>query len=161
MKIKDLQRVLLADVQVISERSVTSRRIIHFDGDLNSENVDPDVLDMEVDMIQAVGTGKIRILARTQAETEVLNYQSKEVDEIVRTTLHAAKLKVLPKQEIDKLLDEGNRLKCDNINMKIYIVDADNNKLGAVRFDTYLSMIPNLTKVSKSYWSHVDMYIKK
>lgn len=69
------------------------------------------------------------------------------------------KLKVLNKKEIEQLLDEGNILRYATIQGKVYIQDKEWNKLGAVRFETYLQIVKGLKSI-KGTWAD-NMYIKK
>lgn len=69
------------------------------------------------------------------------------------------RLITLNKRRIDQLLDEGNLLRYDSIQAKVYIVDQNWNKLGAVRFDTYLRMVKSLKKVKTSSTLH-ELYMK-
>jgi hypothetical protein len=65
--------------------------------------------------------------------------------------------KVLSKKEVEQLLKEdGNILRYATIQGKVYVQDKNWNKLGAVRFDTFLKM--KLKKVRSV--SYTDNFYK-
>jgi len=66
MLIRDLRNVILSDVKVIQERpqAFGTAKYIFFEGELNHKDVDPEVLDKEVESISASSLGKIRIIIK-------------------------------------------------------------------------------------------------
>lgn len=61
--IKDLRKCMFADVKIVSENQCCGY-LIHFEGDLSDTDVDPQVLEMEVEIIQAASIGHIRIIVK-------------------------------------------------------------------------------------------------
>lgn len=66
------------------------------------------------------------------------------------------KLKVLNKRKIMALLKEGMILRYDTIHGKVYVQDKDWNKLGAVRFDTFLNVREGMKLVRLKGRSYTD-----
>jgi hypothetical protein len=68
-------------------------------------------------------------------------------------------LKVLNKKDISSLLKEGHILQYITIAGKVYIIDKDNyDRLGSVRFDTYLKLLPQLEKLPYEGTAIYDEY---
>jgi hypothetical protein len=66
MTINVLKQVVLSDVIVVKEvKSFEGGpRVILFEGDLDHPEVDPEILKLEIELVQAVSTGKIRIIIK-------------------------------------------------------------------------------------------------
>lgn len=63
MLVKELCHIMLAEVKIVSEKK-NGGYIIHYDGDLFDPNMDPEVKEREVEVIQAVRMGRIRIIVK-------------------------------------------------------------------------------------------------
>ncbi len=63
MTIKDLIPVILSDVTVVSDKG-NGVYVIHFEGDLAHPELDPEVASREVEVVQAIKLGKIRIIVK-------------------------------------------------------------------------------------------------